>query len=91
VGVVGVLPTEAFDPDNSMGGPGAATLRYMGGKYLPDIRDKYEIYRFITPVFLHAGILHIFFNLLFQVPSTFRHLSFVKLLPHVSLQHHCPV
>jgi membrane associated rhomboid family serine protease len=60
---------EAFDPDNQMGGPGAAALRYMGGKYLPDIRDKYEIYRFITPVLLHAGILHIFFNLLFQVTA----------------------
>eukprot|EP00455_Lapot_gusevi_P035566 TRINITY_DN3938_c0_g1_i7.p1 TRINITY_DN3938_c0_g1~~TRINITY_DN3938_c0_g1_i7.p1 ORF type:complete len:294 (-),score=49.70 TRINITY_DN3938_c0_g1_i7:66-947(-) len=55
----------AFVKSNEMGGPSALPLLDLGAKYLPYIR-KGEVYRFITPIFLHAGILHIASNLFFQ-------------------------
>jgi membrane associated rhomboid family serine protease len=55
----------AFVASNSMAGPNTETLKIMGGKYLPCIQNG-EVYRFITPAFLHAGILHIFTNLVSQ-------------------------
>lgn len=40
----------------------------MGAKYGPLMRSpNYDYFRFITPIFLHAGLLHIGFNLLFQL------------------------
>lgn len=55
----------AFVADNDMAGPGTETLKIMGAKYLPCIQDG-EVYRFISPAFLHSGILHIFTNLVSQ-------------------------
>ena len=55
----------AFVEGNDMAGPSSATLKLMGGKYLPCIQNG-EIYRFLTPALLHAGILHIFTNLVSQ-------------------------
>jgi len=61
----GVFEDGAFVAGNDMAGPSSATLKVMGGKYLPCLQDG-EIYRFFTPALLHAGILHIFTNLVSQ-------------------------
>eukprot|EP01113_Clastostelium_recurvatum_P036616 TRINITY_DN5253_c0_g1_i2.p1 TRINITY_DN5253_c0_g1~~TRINITY_DN5253_c0_g1_i2.p1 ORF type:complete len:335 (-),score=49.50 TRINITY_DN5253_c0_g1_i2:80-994(-) len=44
-------------------GPDSGTLIMLGAKYAPLMRWNYQVFRFITPIFLHAGILHIIFNL----------------------------
>eukprot|EP00483_Globobulimina_turgida_P003700 UN03706 len=59
------LEDGAFVKGNDMAGPSSNTLKLMGGKYLPCIQNG-EIYRFFTPALLHAGILHIFTNLVSQ-------------------------
>jgi len=48
-----------------MAGPGTDTFIAMGAKYLPDIQ-KGEVHRFVVPALLHAGVLHIFTNLVSQ-------------------------
>ena len=53
----------AFVQGNDMAGPSSECLKWMGGKYLPCIQN--EVYRFFTRL-LHAGILHIFTNLVSQ-------------------------
>eukprot|EP01084_Bolivina_argentea_P141129 248043_1 len=55
----------AFVTGNDMAGPSSDCLKWMGGKYLPCIQNG-EVYRFFTPALLHAGILHIFTNLVSQ-------------------------
>lgn len=59
------LEDGAFVEGNDMAGPSSTTLKVMGAKYLPCIQNG-EIYRFFTPALLHAGILHIFTNLVSQ-------------------------
>jgi len=56
----------AFVKGNDMGGPSALTLCEMGGKWEPAIRAG-AIWRFFSPILLHAGILHLTFNLFFQM------------------------
>jgi len=51
---------------NGMAGPSAETLRYMGGKSEPDIRAG-QVWRLVTPIVLHAGIVHLLSNLFFQL------------------------
>eukprot|EP00457_Paulinella_chromatophora_P004841 gb/GEZN01004854.1/.p1 GENE.gb/GEZN01004854.1/~~gb/GEZN01004854.1/.p1 ORF type:complete len:306 (-),score=19.63 gb/GEZN01004854.1/:682-1599(-) len=55
----------AFVKDNPMLGPSTQCLLFMGGKYLPFILDG-QIYRLVTPIWLHAGVIHILSNLFFQ-------------------------
>ena len=55
----------AFVQGNDMAGPSSDCLKWMGGKYLSCIQNG-EVYRFFTPALLHAGILHIFTNLVSQ-------------------------
>merc|ERR1719192_1014152 len=55
----------AFVTGNDMAGPSSTCLKWMGGKYLPCIQNG-EVWRFFTPALLHAGILHIFTNLVSQ-------------------------
>lgn len=55
----------AFVKCNEMGGPAGAVEYLFGAKWLPSIQHG-QVYRFITPAFLHGGILHIFMNLVFQ-------------------------
>mmetsp|Transcript_35213 Transcript_35213/g.49280 ORF Transcript_35213/g.49280 Transcript_35213/m.49280 type:complete len:319 (-) Transcript_35213:108-1064(-) len=55
----------AFVKGNEMGGPSSQTFLYLGAKYLPNIQAG-QVYRFVTPVFLHGGILHLASNLFFQ-------------------------
>jgi len=55
----------AFVGSNQLGGPDTYTLIYMGGKYDMAIQHG-AVWRLITPIFLHAGVLHILSNLFFQ-------------------------
>lgn len=56
----------AFVKGNDMGGPSSLTLCAMGGKYEPAIRAG-AIWRFFSPILLHAGILHLASNMFFQL------------------------
>lgn len=51
---------------NPMIGPGADTLLKLGGKEGQLIQQG-QVWRLITPVFLHAGLLHALFNLFSQL------------------------
>ena len=42
----------------------SCVLHSFGGNYGPDLTFKYQFYRLITPIFLHANFAHIFFNTL---------------------------
>ena len=52
----------AFAHSNQMGGPNGYCLYCMGAKSTGDIHHG-AVWRLITPIFLHAGILHIAGNL----------------------------
>eukprot|EP01017_Pseudomicrothorax_dubius_P030292 TRINITY_DN3766_c0_g1_i1.p1 TRINITY_DN3766_c0_g1~~TRINITY_DN3766_c0_g1_i1.p1 ORF type:complete len:302 (+),score=88.24 TRINITY_DN3766_c0_g1_i1:74-979(+) len=47
--------------------PSDEALLDFGGKYPYNMRYKFEIWRFITPVFLHANFSHILYNLISQL------------------------
>jgi membrane associated rhomboid family serine protease len=55
---------------NQMGGPSPVTLQYCGGKSTGLIQ-KGQIWRLITPVFLHGGLLHLVMNTLFTLQLGF--------------------
>ncbi|KAJ5066311.1 rhomboid-like protein [Anaeramoeba ignava] len=50
---------------NPWGGPSQQTLVDLGAKDGPKIKDG-QWWRFITPIFLHVGIIHLLLNLSFQ-------------------------
>lgn len=56
----------AFVVGNEMLGPSSATLRFMGAKYEPDIRAG-EVWLLVSPIMLHAGVIHLASNLFFQL------------------------
>jgi len=64
-----MVKNKGFEPFsvNPMGGPSAQTLVDCGAKYAPCIVDDGQWWRFISPMFLHAGILHIVVNMYTQV------------------------
>uniref|UniRef100_A0A7S3YTX7 rhomboid protease n=1 Tax=Lotharella globosa TaxID=91324 RepID=A0A7S3YTX7_9EUKA len=55
----------AFVKNNDMGGPSEETLVSMGAVSTPLIKNQFQFWRLFTPLFLHAGVLHIASNLLF--------------------------
>lgn len=62
-----------FDINNAMGGPSAEILYLMGGQwcgpttYFTSSIPTGAVWRLFTPIVLHAGLLHLFSNLLFQL------------------------
>ena len=55
----------AFVTSNDMAGPSTTCMKWMQAKYTPCIQSG-EVWRFFTPALLHAGILHIFTNMVSQ-------------------------
>jgi membrane associated rhomboid family serine protease len=41
----------------------AETLIALGAKDVPKIVEDYEVWRFFSPIFLHAGLIHLALNL----------------------------
>eukprot|EP00002_Diphylleia_rotans_P007535 TRINITY_DN1713_c0_g1_i1.p1 TRINITY_DN1713_c0_g1~~TRINITY_DN1713_c0_g1_i1.p1 ORF type:complete len:401 (-),score=80.81 TRINITY_DN1713_c0_g1_i1:398-1600(-) len=53
---------------NPLLGPTGQTLKDLGAKYGPNMRSPNdEYYRFVTPIFLHAGVIHLIMNFSFQI------------------------
>lgn len=63
-----------FDPQNEMAGPNAKVLYDCGGMIcastspaFPQTIESGSIWRLLTPIFLHAGLVHLISNLFFQM------------------------
>ncbi|MES1915361.1 MAG: hypothetical protein MHM6MM_007320 [Cercozoa sp. M6MM] len=63
--IVGAFNDGAFVRENSSAGPSTCTFDKMGGKHTAKIQSG-QVHRLVVPIVLHAGLLHIFMNLLFQ-------------------------
>jgi membrane associated rhomboid family serine protease len=57
---------------NPLIGPNANTLVEWGAKDTEKIAKQYQIYRFFSPVILHSGVVHLLFNMLWQVTIALR-------------------
>lgn len=47
-------------------GPPTSALRKLGAKSAYDIKRRYQIFRLVTAIFMHAGFIHLFMNLYVQ-------------------------
>jgi len=63
LGVGGFAPVSV----NPMLGPPTSAMVELGAKDAYLERYKYQVFRFFTPIFLHAGFIHILFNLYAQL------------------------
>lgn len=64
--IVGATRDGAFVKANSMAGPSSQTLLAMGAIEKLKLIKHYEVWRLFSAVVLHAGLLHIGLNLVFQ-------------------------
>jgi membrane associated rhomboid family serine protease len=53
--------------ENPMLGPPGRVLDQLGAKDTPRIAYSYQLWRLITPIFLHAGFVHLLTNLIMQL------------------------
>eukprot|EP01090_Pellita_catalonica_P004487 TRINITY_DN1430_c0_g1_i1.p2 TRINITY_DN1430_c0_g1~~TRINITY_DN1430_c0_g1_i1.p2 ORF type:complete len:171 (+),score=34.11 TRINITY_DN1430_c0_g1_i1:95-607(+) len=60
-------PGFADPEENPLLGPDMETLLDFGAKAYYEIVDDYQLWRFFTPIFLHAGVIHIVMNMIFQL------------------------
>lgn len=64
-----ILKSGGFAPldQNAMLGPDECALLALGARSAPLIVRDFEVWRLLTPVFLHAGVVHLCGNLYFQL------------------------
>lgn len=67
--IVEIIYAGGFAPleQNKMIGPDSYSLAKLGSSYGWRLQKHYELYRLISPAFLHGGIIHLAMNMMFLV------------------------
>jgi len=68
--IAAIIANGGFEPlsNNPWFGISTQTAIDFGGKYNPPMIDDGQWWRFITPMFLHVGIIHYLMNMILQIP-----------------------
>ena len=71
------LGLDGFAPasENWLLGPTTESLVTLGAKDPGEMRYNYEVWRYITPIFLHAGVIQLVVNIFGQLRKTAVHRS----------------
>ena len=73
-----IIYNGGFEPLSIKGniwlGPSADTLVFFGAKVSPLMTREggFQVWRFITPMFIHVGVFHLILNLFAQIPMGFQ-------------------